>query len=212
MRWMITVFLLLSSFSVHSIEAIIVKGLFKNMAIVTIDGKRRTLKLNETSPEGATLISANSESAIIESNGQRNTYRLGQHISSSFQAPPAKSQVVITPDKMGMYHVNGSINGFQVKFLVDTGATLIAMNEIQAKRMGLDYKLSGVPGQTSTASGIAKAWYIVLEKVKVGSLKLRKVDAVVIKGQHPRTVLLGNSFLNRFQMVRNGKIMELSTQ
>ncbi len=197
------------SSAVLAIEGIIVKGLFKNTAIVSIDGKRRVLKTGKTSPEGAKLIMANSDKAIIEIDGKQETYKLGRHISSSFKAVPEKASISIAPTKSGMYKVNGSINDFSVKFLVDTGATLIAMSENHAKRLGLEYKLTGVVGSTSTASGKAKAWYIRLKKVKVGPLQMRDIDAAVIKGDHPTTILLGNSFLNRVQMVRNGQMMEL---
>ncbi len=214
MRLLLICFLisLSQSSAVFAIEDIVVKGLFKNTAIVTIDGKRRVLKTGKTSPEGAKLIMANSEKAIIEIEGERETYKLGRHISTSFKPAPDKASISIAPTKSGMYKVNGSINDFSVKFLVDTGATLIAMSENHAKRLGIEYKLTGVVGSTSTASGKAKAWYIRLKKVKVGPLLMRDVDAAVIKGDHPTSILLGNSFLNQVQMVRNGKIMELRTK
>lgn len=176
------------------------------------DGKRRGLKPGKTSPEGATLIMANSEKAIIEIDGERKTYKLGRHISTSFKASPEKASITIAPTRHGMYQVNGSINGFAVKFLVDTGATNIAMSEVHAKRLGIEYKLSGIKGLSSTASGKATTWFITLKKVKVGPLILRDLDANVIKGDHPTTILLGNSFLNRVQMVRNGQLMELRTK
>ncbi len=214
MRFFIICFVLFVSQiqTASAIEEIVVKGLFKNTAIVTIDGKRRVLKTGKTSPEGAKLIMANSEKAIIEIDGDRETYKLGRHISTKFKPAPDKASITIAPTKSGMYKVNGSINDFSVKFLVDTGATLIAMSEDHAKRLSIEYKLSGVLGSTSTASGKAKAWYIRLKKVKVGPLLMRDVDAAVIKGDHPTTILLGNSFLNRVQMVRNGQIMELRTK
>lgn len=190
----------------------VINGLFKDTAIVMIDGQKRVLKAGRTSPEGVTLIRADSEMAVIEIDGQQDTYRLGKHISSNFKAAPEKATISITPDQNGMYLVNGSIDNFPVKFLVDTGATFIAMNEQQARRLGIDYKMNGVEGSTSTASGIAKAWYIKLKKVKAGPLMLRDVEAAVIKGEYPTKVLLGNSFLNRLQMVRHGQIMELRSQ
>ncbi len=190
-------------------ERIVIQGLLKDMAIVSIDGNRRVLKPGKPSPEGAILIMANSEKAIIEIDGERKAYKLGRHIANTFKPAKAKSAIMIAPDRDGMYRVNGSINDFQIKFLVDTGATLIAMSENHAKRLGIEYKLTGRVGSTSTASGKAKAWYVRLKKVKVGPLLIRDVDAAVIKGDHLINILLGNSFLNRVQMVRNGKMMEL---
>jgi len=209
MRYLILILLLAISHTGFAIESFVVKGLLKDMAIVSIDGKRRVLKPGKTSPEGVTLITANSKKAVFEIDGKRDTYKLGNHISTSFKAAPDKASISIAPTKNGMYRVNGSINGFQVKFLIDTGATLIAMSENHAKRLGIEYKLTGIIGSTSTASGKAKAWYVRLKKVKVGPLLMRDVDAAVIKGDHPINILLGNSFLNRVQMVRNGKMMEL---
>ncbi|MGH3087762.1 MAG: retropepsin-like aspartic protease family protein, partial [Rubrobacteraceae bacterium] len=76
-------------------------------------------------------------------------------------------------------------------------------------RLGLDYKLTGEQGLTTTASGTAKAYYLSLDKVKVGDILLRSVPAAVIDGEFPLKVLLGNSFLNRVQMTRNGQVLEL---
>ncbi len=209
MRQFIICLLLFQFNSVYAIENVIVQGLFKNTAIVMLDDKRRVLKVGITSSEGALLIKSTSESAIIEISGERKTYRLGRHISNKFKTAPGSRAVVITPTRSGMYLVNGSINSFAVKFLVDTGATLIAMSETQAKRLGIDYKLDGEIGHSSTASGTVKSWYITLKKVKVGSIMLRNVKAAVLKGDYPTEILLGNSFLNKIQMNRDGKLMKL---
>lgn len=139
-------FIVILQFSsqVLAVEKIVVNGLFNNMAIVTIDGKQRTLKPGKTSPEGVTLISADSKEAVIEIDGKQETYTLGTHIGSNFKPSEDSTKVTIAPDQGGMYMVNGSINNYQVKFLVDTGATLISMNKFHAKRLGINYKLKGI--------------------------------------------------------------------
>lgn len=188
-------------------------GLFKDKAIVEIDGVRRVLNSGTTSPEGIRLIAADSKGAVLEIGGQERRYALGSKIipGSSTPAPP-KATVKIWPDPMGMYLINGSINQFPVKFLVDTGATLVAMNEIEAKRIGIPYKLKGQLGQSSTASGIAKTYYIRLKMVRVGEIELTDVDGAILEGAHPTEVLLGNSFLSRLSMVRSGQMMELQSK
>ncbi len=203
-------FLLSFPFIAFAVESVVVNGLLKNMAIVSIDGERHVLKTDSPSPvDGVRLIRCDSEEAEIEIDGEIQILKLGKHISSNFKKRNRSATHTITPDREGMYRTSGHINGFNVEFLVDTGATLIAMNEKTAKRLGLDYKVSGVIGQTNTASGVAKAWYVLLDRVKVGRLDLENVEAAVIQGSHPTEVLLGNSFLNQIDMNRNGKLMEL---
>ncbi len=193
----------------RAVATLKVVGLFQDRAVLVIDGRQRLLRAGQTSPEGVTLIRADATEAVLEIDGERHRYGLDAGISSTFAPPPARATVPIAPDAAGMYFVDGSINGFAVRFLVDTGATTVAMNRHQARRLGLAYRLDGVEGTTSTASGIAKAYSLRLERVRVGDIELRDVAAVVIDGDHPTEVLLGNSFLGRVDMVREGRLLEL---
>ncbi len=186
-----------------------VEGLFRDRAILTIDGRQRLLKAGETSPEGVTLVSANAREAVLEIDGERRSYGLGGHISSSYAGPPPGVVVQLWPDRQGMYLASGAINGFPTRFLVDTGATVVAMNRNDAKRFGVDFRLDGKEGRTHTASGTAKAWYVTLARVRVGDIELRDVEAAVLDGDHPVDVLLGNSFLGRLDLSREGQILEL---
>ena len=193
----------------HAVEKIVVNGLFKNKAVVTIDGKQRILKAGVASPEGVKLISSNSREAVIEVDGEQKTYQLGTHIGSNYKDSPESTIVTVVPDRTGSYFVNGSINDFQVRFLVDTGATLIFMNAPTAKRIGLNYKLEGVEGLAETASGTTKIYSLTLKKVKVGNIELRDVAAAVSDGEYPLDILLGTSFLNRINSSREGRILKL---
>ncbi len=192
-----------------AIEKINILGLFKNKIIANIDGKQRVLSVGKKSPEGVLLISANSKEAILEINGIRDTYTLGAHIGGKFKEIKGGKISTIAPDAQGMYWVNGSINGFQVAFVVDTGATLISMNKHQAKRIGLNYKLEGKESQASTASGVSRIYIMNLEKVKVGDLEVLNVSGAVHDSDFPEVILLGNSFLNKVNMRREGKILQL---
>ncbi len=206
---LLTILLLVISTCSYAVDKVTVVGLFKDKAILTIDGKQRLLATGKTSPEGVKLISANSREAVIEINGEQKTYQLGSHITNTFKEPTGGTTVSIAPDAGGMYLVNGSINDFQVNFLVDTGATLISMNKHHAKRIGLNYKIEGEEGLTSTAAGFAKVYRVKLKKVKVGNIELKDVDASVHDGDFPDIILLGNSFLNRLYMSREGRLMKL---
>jgi aspartyl protease family protein len=201
--------LLLCITSANAIDKINILGLFKNKIIAQIDGKQHVLSVGKKSLEGIVLISSNSKEAVIEINGVRETYTLGSHIGGDFAKPEAGKISTIAPDSQGMYWVNGSINGFQVDFVVDTGATLISMNKHQANRIGLNYKLEGSKSTSSTAAGISKIYIVQLDKVKVGDLETRNISGAVHDSDFPEVILLGNSFLNKVNMKREGKILQL---
>ena len=185
-----------------------VLGLFNNKAMVLIDGKQRMLALNQTSPEGVTLISTNGDSATLEIAGKRNVYPLGGQAGTGSGATKQTS-VQIYRNPQGMYMSAGSINGYPVNFLVDTGATTVAMNSIQAKRMGIEFRMNGEPVTVNTASGVEQAYQVKLARVKLGDIELQNIDAVVLDGPSPSEVLLGMSFLGRMEIQNSGQMMQL---
>jgi aspartyl protease family protein len=184
-------------------------ALFKDKAILHVDGTRRVLTIGTESPEGVKLVSTDTqaEEAVVELKGKRETLRLGM-VVSAFQSA-ARESVTLFSDASGFFHAEGSINGAAVTFLVDTGANTIAINSATAKRAGIDYT-KGHAGTARTASGYARMYGIKLDTVKVGEIVLRNVDAGVIDGPQPETPLLGMSFLNALEMKRDGNKMELT--
>ena len=107
----------------------------------------------------------------------------------------------------GHFFKQGQINGKTVDLMVDTGATSVAMSIQEAQRIGVDYS-KGRPTSTSTANGVVPAWIVTLSSVRVGDVEVTNVQGVVTSGAMPY-VLLGNSFLNRFDMTRGGDQMVL---
>jgi aspartyl protease family protein len=114
---------------------------------------------------------------------------------------------VLSAGSGGHFTTQGAINGHAATFMVDTGATLVAIGAADARRMGLDYK-SGQQGFASTANGVMPAWRIKLATLRIGDVEVHEVDAQVSAQPMPY-VLLGNSFLNRFQMQRDNQQMVL---
>ena len=108
-----------------------------------------------------------------------------------------------------MFQTTGSINGLPVQFLVDTGASSVAMNSAEARRLGIDYRVVGEETRVATASGIESAYAVNLERVKVGEIQLHNVAGVVIDGAQPQQVLLGMSFLGQLDMNNEGTVMTL---
>lgn len=185
-----------------------VVGLFENHAVIRIDGHQRVLSVGQTSPEGVRLVAANSRAAVLEVGGRKITLGLSRTIGGHYtHAPEEEVRIYRTPP--GMYRTVGSINGQPVDFLVDTGASQVAMNAAEADRLGLDFRVDGDPREVVTASGYARAFRVKLDSVKVGPIELHDVDAVVLDGDHPRQVLLGMSFLGRLEMENTGDALVL---
>jgi aspartyl protease family protein len=193
---------------VEAVEQIEVEALFSNQAMVRVDGKRRLLKLNKPSPEGLLLISADSKEAVIEVDGERRSYPLGSRVSTRFSEPEQVS-AQIWRDESGAYTTVGAINGRMVNFLVDTGATGVAMYREDALRLGLAYRLEGNPMHVSTANGVVPAFEVELSRVQVGDILLRNVRGFVIESQGSGHILLGMSFLNRVKMEDQGSVLFL---
>lgn len=179
----------------HQIE---VKMLAQGSALLVIDGKKRMLRVGASSPEGITLVSADGKQAVIDIKGKRETLTLNRLISTQFQQAE-KSELRIASGHGGHYFINGKINGLPANFMVDTGATSIAMNYLEAERLGIDYR-AGEPISVSTANGIAKAYVVTLGRVSVGDIELHQVEAAVSTTNSPEIILLGNSFLGRLDM------------
>ena len=184
-------------------------ALFKDKAILHVDGTRRVLTTGAESPEGVKLVSTDTqnEEAVVEIKGKRETLRLGVVISA-FQSA-ARESITLYADSNGFFHAAGSINGVAVTFLVDTGANTVAINSATAKRVGVDFT-KGRAGTARTASGYARTYGVKLDSVKIGDIVLRSVDAGVIDGPQPETPLLGMSFLGALDMKREGNKMELT--
>jgi aspartyl protease family protein len=184
-----------------------VVGLFTNKAVVVVDGGApRTLAVGQRTSEGITLLSIERDSATFDLAGTKRTLKMGQmHATSAGNTNPT---VTLTADSRGHFVTDGQINGGTVRFIVDTGATLVSLSAADAKRLGLDYQ-NGQRTMMSTANGVAPAFRVKLDSVKVGGITLNGVDAVVMDLQ-AMPVLLGMSFLNRMEMRRDGDSMTLT--
>ena len=197
------------SLAATAVDKLVINGLFQNKAIVTIEGKQRVLKQGTPSPEGVLLIKSNSERAVIEINGERDTYKLSTQIGSSFKNTTSSRSILIAPDAGGMYIINGAINGASVNFVVDTGASAVSMNSNVAKRLGIDYKLTGKESVSYTASGKDRIYIINLKRVRIGEIELRNITGAVHEGNFPVITLLGMSFLGKLDIKREGRLLEL---
>lgn len=188
-------------------------ALTNGKATVIVDGgKPRTLSAGQSTPEGVRLVSATSESAVLEVQGQRRTLALGTsyRTTASTETTSVGNKVVVTADSHGHFTVNGLVNGAaSVRFLVDTGASVVSISVDDARRAGINY-LAGERGFSQTASGIAPIYRVKLDTLKIGDITLYNVDAAVHTSGKLPIGLLGMSFLNRMEMKRDGSMLTLT--
>lgn len=185
-----------------------VVGLFPGKAVVTINrGAPRTLSVGQKTTEGVVLVSVDRTTAVLEIDGKKQSLEMGQHFESA-AATGGRNEVTMAEGSGGHFIVTGQINGNSVRFMVDTGATLVALSATEAKRLGIDYE-KGQRGRASTAGGIVPSYRVKLDSVSVGDITLLGVDAAVVEGPGMDFILLGNSFLSRTEMRREGSTLKL---
>jgi len=206
---LLIVLLTLISGFVSAVE-ISVSGLFDGGAVLEIDGKHRLMREGDRSPEGVVLISVTKTAATFKHGDKQQSLGINRAISTNFkEAEKAQARIATGPG--GHYYTPGRINGLPVRFLVDTGATSIAMNLPTAKALGLNYR-AGKKININTANGVAVAYMLTLDSVRVGDVEVRNVAAAVSMGDFPSEILLGNSFLSRVDLRRENGVLVLESQ
>ena len=202
-------FALVSTAALTAPVRIEVVGLFKDRAAIVVDGKRYFIRKGEVVLGGIKLLSSTNQEALFKVDGVSQRLKLGNRVGA-FLEKVASKKVVIWKSANGMFLTVGSINGFPVNFLVDTGATKLALNRLDATRFGVVIDAQTPKIMVSTASGRAPAFFVRLNKVRVGDITLRGVEAIIMDGSHPKKALLGMSFLNRTDFNQNGQMLTLT--
>ena len=201
---------LISSGAAHA-GAVALVGMLGSKALLVVDGTPpKTVAVGDTY-QGVKVISTSGDQAVVEQSGKRATLRVGDapvSFGGNMGAGRAGgTRIVLTAGTGGHFMTTGQINGKAVQFMVDTGATAVAMSAVDAERAGINYK-NGQPVMMSTANGTAEGFRIKLSSVRIGDVEVFDVDAVVTPLAMPY-MLLGNSFLTRFQMTRENDQMTL---
>lgn len=115
-------------------------------------------------------------------------------------------EVVLQRNKFGHYLTSGQINGQTVTFIIDTGATGVAIPEAVANRLVLQ---RGQAFRTETANGVTTSYAVSLEQVGVGGIELQDVRAAITPGLQTDEVLLGMSFLKHIEFTQRGDTLTL---
>ncbi|KQW39141.1 peptidase A2 [Rhizobacter sp. Root404] len=190
-------------------QKVSLSGSLGDKALLVIDGTPRTVAAG-SSVNGVKLLSVSGGDAVVEVQGKRVKLALGGAQVNLGGKPTegSGSQIVLTAGSGGHFFANGSINGKAVRFVVDTGATYVSMGAAEAERLGIDFR-RGERGMTQTANGTMAAYKVMLASVRIGDVQVYNVEALVGQSGMDQ-ILLGNSFLTRFQMKRENDLMTLN--
>lgn len=203
-------FVLLFLGSAAHAQSVALAGMLGSKALLVVNGTApKSVAAGETH-EGVKVISTSGDQAVVEQDGKRTTLRVGEApVNMAASKTGGKgNRIVLVAGTGGHFMTAGQINGKAVQFMVDTGATSVAMGAQDAERTGINFK-AGQPVMMSTANGNVQGYRIRLDSVRVGDVEVFGIDAVVTPQPMPY-MLLGNSFLTRFQMLRENDQMTLT--
>ncbi|MEK8085584.1 retropepsin-like aspartic protease [Aquabacterium sp. A3] len=180
-------------------------------ALLVINGGAPKALAAGQSHQGVKVVSVQSDQTVIEVDGQRDTITLGgvpTIIMGQGGGGGGAREIVLMAGTGGHYFAQGAINGRSVRFVVDTGATSVAMGAEEARRLGIKFE-NGTPIQMGTANGVVRAYRVNLRSVRIQNVEVFDVEASVVPMAMP-VVLLGNSFLGRFQMNQTNETLRLT--
>lgn len=191
-------------------QTVAINGTLGDKALLIVDGGFPKSVAIGATHKGVKVVSMQGDSVVVEVAGKRMSLRVGDapaSVGSNAGQQNSGNRVVLTAGPGGHFTSEGQINGRIVRFMVDTGATSVALGVSEAERIGLKYT-NGDRVQMSTANGVVQGWRITLDNVRLGDVSIGGVDAVITPVGMPY-VLLGNSFLTRFQMQRTNDQLTL---
>jgi len=189
-------------------QSVMLTGTIGSRAILIVNGAApKTVAVGETF-QGVKLVALQGDQATVEAGGKRVSLRMDTPISiGGGGAGAGGTRIVLPVSSGGHFMTQGAINGRAVSFMLDTGATSVAMSEADAQRIGLDYT-KGQPVRMNTANGVAQGYRVRLNSVRIGDVEVFDVDGIVSQQPMPY-ILLGNSFISRFSMRRDADQMVL---
>ncbi|RZL01115.1 MAG: TIGR02281 family clan AA aspartic protease [Rubrivivax sp.] len=191
-------------------QSVAMTGGMGSKALLVVDGSPpKAVGVGDTF-KGVKVISVTGDKTVVEMKGVRQSVLLGGAPVSvgGGGGNAGGTQIVLSAVSGGHFVSQGTINGRATQFMVDTGATTIAMGAAEAQRMGINYK-DGERFQGSTANGVVVGYGIKLASVRIQDVEIFNVEAAVLPQSMPY-ILLGNSFLSRFQMKRDNDTLTLT--
>jgi len=193
--------------SVQAADVSLIGVIGDKAAVIAVNGgEPKTIKAGQTW-NGIKVLSVGKTQATVEVEGKQRVLSLGQHYRGA-PAADTRQSVTLAADARGHFFTDATVNDQPIRFVVDTGASVVVLSGADASRLGLDYR-KGKRAAMQTANGATTGYFVRLDRIRVGGIELSGVDAVVLEEGLGNFALLGMSFLNRVEMRRDGEKMEL---
>jgi clan AA aspartic protease (TIGR02281 family) len=159
-------------------------------------------------------IATKSGNGALAQNTARISPAAGRSAANTSEQPQrmllaASSVVRLSPDETGIYWADGTINGKKIRFVVDTGASTIALNREHARALGIEVPKTTRQEYVMTASGLTRVRYVKLRDTRVGNVVVRDVLASVTEDGYPTEPLLGMTFLSQVHLVQRDRVLEI---
>jgi aspartyl protease family protein len=192
----------------YAASSVTVSGVLGEKALISVgNGPAKVMAVGD-SVQGVRLVAVQGQQVVIEEGGKRRTLQIGFSFTPG-GASESAAVAVITADGRGQFFTVGEVNGNAVRFLVDTGASVVTLPRSVAARAGV--ALDDAKSVTVlTANGRARAGRVLLNTVRVGSVTLNMVEAIIMEDAKLPLPLLGMSFLKRTNMKNEGDQLTLS--
>ncbi len=187
--------------NVYSAPKINYRSMVDETVYMYVNGHLIKLTPGQTSKNGIKLLSANLDAIVVLVEGKRYQYK-----KNNKQGTILDNKVICDFDGRA-YWAKGRINGKDVTFHVDTGATYVTINNVQAK--ALKIKLGKKMVQIRTATKTETAYQVTLDTISVGDIELQNISAVIMMHKHPQQPLLGLSFLSHVEINQESEQMTL---
>jgi len=192
----------------YAASRVSVNGIFGEKALIAIgSGPAKVMAVGDTL-QGVRLLAVQGQQVVIEEGGERRTLQVGFGFTPG-GASESAAVAVINADGRGQFVTAGEINGNPVRFLVDTGASLVTLPRSVAVRAGVALDNAKTVA-VSTANGRARASRVLLNTVRVGGVSASMVEAIIMEDAQLSVPLLGMSFLKRTNMKNEGDRLTLS--
>lgn len=193
--------------NVYSAPNIYYQGMLSGKAVIKVNGRSVKLTPGQTSKDGVKLLSADSESIVVQVEGKSYRYEKFSN-QGTFLAEAEAEEIILErfPGGSG-YWAEGRINGKDVIFMIDTGASDVVINKDQARELKI--KRGNKEIEISTVTKIETAYQVTLDTVSVGYIELQNIPAIITKHKFPPYPLLGMSFLRHVEINQENEQMTL---
>lgn len=193
-------------------QSVIIVGLSKHKVVIMDEtSTHKVLNIGDITTGGLQLVSSSSSTAVFKNeHGQFISMGITDQISAAYNYNQDEfNNETISLNQNNQYETSISIDGKEVKGIIDTGANFVTINKNIASQLNISYKKDENKVKVSTANDKTNGYKIILSTIKLGDIELHNIEAVVMDNDQPENVLIGMSFLKNLDIKYSGDRLKL---